>query len=301
MNSKNIFRAERQSLMTILLAVLFLTAAVVFASPVYAGTSKFTYQHSYEENVIRVYRGETLVRTVYPNQYRIESMAAISGNKLYYVEGQDEAGYTLWKYSIKSGTKTCLCTLPSDYIIWGVQDVYGGCLYLEAGNPSDNSACYRYYVKKNKLEKISEAGFQGRFENYIICDPSGYYGDAGNFIPIYIYNAKTGKGKTLEAKSGGYSLVGGKVYYSACLDRSLSYIPYGESGVPKPLYYAVKVYDLKTGATKTLVKKLKATYTHAFSKKNIYLQKGGKYYRYSISKKKATKLSWTKYRSIIWG
>ena len=199
-------------------AVLLLVMAASLLAPVSCtAATQYTFRKDSAENVIRIYRDGVLTNTISGGWQELQG-AVMDGGTIYFALGDYEHGYDLWSCKVKTGEEKYLCGLPKNGEYYNLNEKYSGNIYITNEVVDGDDTCYRYNLKSKKLKKIADGGYSSRYKNTIICT-NGPEGDWGSFYSISVYNTKTGKGKKLETRSGGYTVSGGVIYYSSCKNK----------------------------------------------------------------------------------
>lgn len=194
----------------------------------------------------------------------------------------------LYRKNMTTGEIFCLKELPGSFLGYDVEKVSDGSVYLTGWNPSDNTACYRYYISKKKLSRVASAGYGTQYKNYIVCESTMTHGSFVTY-PIYVYNTKTGKKTCITKKAGAYTLNGKYVYYATT----------GGNPNTGAVRYQVKRYNLTTGKTNTVASNVKAYFIEKITPTYLYYSDykypKTRYYCYNMKNRKVTALSRTAY------
>ena len=255
------------------------------------------YTTSSSDGKVYIYKSGRYVDTISYYGGYVCSKVAFSGNTVYYTVRTNSGSNYLYKRDIVKKYSTYLMYLSRDFYGWDPVEVYKGSLYINAWNGSDNNACYKFTIKTEKLIKLCNAEYVKRCGNYIICEPSATFGAPGPLMQIYVYDTVKGKIKQIERGSCGYTIKGNVIYYAHNL-QGKKYLSFTSAN-----YFSVKAYNMKTGKTKVLVKKLKADRMGKMGSKYIYYQTNSwdgnkaKYYRYDIKAKKKIQISSKQYKT----
>ena len=231
---------------------------------------------------------------------KVNPQLLVSKGKIYFTTYQPVSAYSdeticyLYSYDVKSGSYQNLKKLNEPYFEFDVSSLYSGSLYLSGWNPSDDAAGFRYYLKSGNLKKIAEGACAYRYRNYVVCETTMVH---GSFVPypLYVYNTKTGKAKTIFKNVAKYS-ASKKYLYIAKL-KKLTYDP--GSGAT----YQIIRYNLLNGKKKILKKTFKGYWVNKITSKYVYHYKTSGdttvYYRYSLKTGKNKKLSQAAYRKAV--
>lgn len=141
--------------------------------------------------------------------------SAISNGNYVYLGKLQSDSMKLYRYKLSTGEVVLLDEIKHGEAVVGY---YQSKLYVERHDSSGSYGCdytyihtYSYNLKTGKMKRvmknISVGDFYGK---YLIGMPnSGAYME----LPLKVYNAKTGKTKTLSSKALGFSRIGKYVYY----------------------------------------------------------------------------------------
>lgn len=295
------------------LLALCLLACLFFALPVKAQaatfkecsrdtkTGKYYIWSDQNDNAIRISTsksgiGKLLVKAA---SGRYMSHGCISdGTTVYYVErgaidkNGNHKGY-ICKIKVNGTGKSRVGTLknaccPKAY--------YKGSLYLDCYDTSDPTVVhtYRMTVKSGKTKRaMKNASVMEQSGQYLLARPN-----SGAICPLslYIYNCKSGKAVCITKKGSIANFVGKKVYYAE----------YVKGGGGPDSILRIRSCSLTGKSKKTIVAKIKTYAAERITAKYVYYRTmsansyNWRYYRYDIKKKKAAKMSQSKYEAQVW-
>ena len=255
------------------------------------------YTTSYSDGKVYIYKSGKYVDTISYYGGYVNSKVVIIDEIVYYTVRTKSGKNYLYFRNIDRKVSIFLKSLPNSYYCWDPVELYRGALYINAWNGSDNNACYRYVLETEVLVKICDAEYVKRCGRYIVCEPSATFGCPGPLMQIYVYNTSNTKVKQIEKGSCGYTIKGHVIYYAHNL-KGKKYLSFNSAN-----YFSVNTYDMKTGKTKVIVKKLKADSMGKMGSKYIYYKVNSwngnkaKCYKYDIKAKKKIKISFSQYKA----
>ena len=223
-----------------------------------------------DDGSVRVVNSDTdeVLATLSLRLGTVNQEIAVKGSLIYftgYVNADNSYSNSLYAYNYKTKKQVQLKALPSTFPFYDVNEVYDGSVYLTGWSPSDDTALYRWNIKKEKLTAAAEDGYAFRYKKYIVCDSRKVHGSFVTY-PVHIYNTKTGKTVATAKNVAAYSYKKGKLYIA-----QMPKYKYPESSKAK---YKIFRYDIKRGKKKTLKKKLKAYMIDMVTSKYVFHRKG---------------------------
>ena len=279
---------------------MWLLIACIFSQVAFPVTAAAASYKAVSDNSggIRVTKnGKTVTRIKVSGGY-VGTDIAVSGKNVYFVVSSRTTRSNgnpycyLYRKNISTNKVTRLKSLSGSYYGYNVENIYGGSIYITGWNPSDNTACYRYYISSGKLVKVASAGYGSQYKNYIVCESTQTHGSWVKY-PIYVYNTKKGTKSGITKSAAAYTLNGKYVYYATT------------SGDPNrgAATYTIKRYDLTKKKTTTVAKNIKAyfigkitpTYLYYFD----YKYPKTTYYRCTLKTKQVITLSQSAYLNKI--
>lgn len=186
--------------------------------------------------------------------------SAISNGTNMYIGNWESDGLAIFKYNIASESWKRIGYVQHGESIAGY---YNGKLFIERHATYDRYECdytwihtYAYTLKNGKLKRVMKGiGAGASNGKYIVGMPNS---GAVMELPLKVYNAKSGKVKTITKKALAYRLYGNHVYYVQA-NQSVN------MGWTARLYR----YTLTTGKKKTLSKSFKTTAIHDITKQYV--------------------------------
>ena len=228
---------------------------------------------------------------------------AVEGNDIYFtsysqIGTSDVANCTLRCFNTVDQEVIDLeLHLPGSYWQYQIDFIYDGGVFMTGMTSSDEAGSYRYDMNGDYVKKIADGGISYHYKQYVVCDPTCVLGSYAPYT-VYVYNADTGKTKTVMTNTAKVS-PSGKYLYLAKM-KKVNYSP----GTKKSTYQIVR-YRLTTGKRKTLVPAFKGYHITKITGKYIYYvwEKGGnnRYYRYTIATKKKKRISFATYKKVMVG
>ena len=288
------YKNMKKRIIALISAIMIIFGMV--AIPKFDTQAKGTYTTRYSDGKVYIYKSGKLVDTISHDDGSVNPKVTIFDDDVFYtVKTKSGKTYLYDRYVFNKET-IYMCDLPNNYENWDPVELYGGNVYINAWNGSGNNALYRFVLETDVLCKVCDAEYVKRCGRYIVCDPSATFGSAGPLMQIYVYDIEKVKVKQIEKGACGYSIKGNVIYYSHNLKgrKKLSFT--GSN------YFSVNSYNMKTGKTKVLVKKLKADSMGKMGSKYIYYKVNSwtgnkvKYYKYDIKAKKKIKITAEQYK-----
>ncbi|MDY3249178.1 MAG: hypothetical protein SOX32_02380 [Candidatus Choladocola sp.] len=287
-NKKRIFRR----LLVLLMTACFF-AQTVF--PVTAAAASYKAVSDSSGGIRVTKNGKTVTKIQVSGGY-VSTQIAVSGQNIYFVVSSRTSRSNgnpycyLYRKNISTGKVSRLKSLSGSYYGYDIETISGGSIYITGWNPSDNTACYRYYISSGKLSKVVSAGYGAQYKNYIVCESTKTHGSWVTY-PIYVYNTKTGKKTCVTKSAAAYTLNGKYLYYATTGD-------YLNSGA---ITYTIRRYDVTTGKKSTIAKNIKAYHINKITPTYLYYAdyKYPKttYYRCTLKTKRVVTMSKSSYLS----
>ena len=204
--------------------------------------------------------------------------AASNGKAIYY--GRQENGVLyLYQMGMRGGSKRYIGAVKGGLAIQGC---YKKELFVSVHDVYDNTLLhmYRVNIETGKRKKIAE--------NLVFTENYGkyYWGSPNTGAPIVheikVYNAHTGKLKTVTKKNIGYGDHKQTLYFTQVVSEAE-----GEN----KWSFVVKKYHLKTGKKVTISPRLEAVtpYVEKINHKYVVFQTENGFYKYSYKSKKLSK------------
>lgn len=193
------------------------------------------------------------------------SIILTNGTTVYYFHGKYSSPYTISTvYGIQSfGEKSKKVFSVKDYTAIRFCGYYGGKIYYGLGE-LDEEKLYSCSIKNGKKKKIAAKDAAGIVQcgQYFYMTPAN-----GDYYPIMlrVYNAKTGKIKTISKNMLNYKIISNSVYYVESKSSGVTSRTNGKT------YFNVRVKKCKLNSSnkKTLVKDLRVTGVEKISKSSI--------------------------------
>ena len=244
---------------------------------------------------LHVYRDGAFLASLFVRTASINEHVAVKGDKIYCVSKPfvEELNQTLLVYDLNTKKYAVLGYLPKDFYQYDIVKIYKGKIYLNGWNPSDNNALFTWKLSTGSLKKVVNAAFAQQYKQYMICEPSMTSG-SWTPLPLYVYNAKSGKKVRLTKKMGGYSLNGKYIYFA---------VKRGASRYENKMTFNIYRYNIATGAKKKLASAVEARYIGKITSKYVYWKTvdypDNTFYRYNMRTKKKKVLSESAYKKAV--
>ena len=244
---------------------------------------------------VLVYKDGELLASLFVRTGTINDNVAVKGNRIYCVLKPfvEELQQSLLAYDLDTKEYSLLGYFPTDFFQYDIVKIYKGKIYINGWNPSDNNALFTWKISTGKLEKAVDAAYAKQYKQYMICEPSMTSG-SWTPLPLYVYNAKTGKKVRLTKKMSGYSLNGKYLYYA---------VKRGAARYDNKMTFNIYRYNILSGAKKKLASGVEARYFGKITAKYVYWHTSDypndKFYRYNMRTKKRKEISESAYKEAV--
>ena len=288
------YKNMKKRIIALISAIMIIFGMV--AIPKFDTQAKGTYTTRYSDGKVYIYKSGKLVDTISHDDGSVNSKYIYDEEFVYYTVRTNSGENDLYIRDIKGKKSRFWLMLPDMYERWELLERHGYILLLNAWDGSGKSAFYEADLEVDVLRPVCDAECVKKCGSYRVCVSSATSSSPESLMQIYVYNATISRVKKIENASCGYTIKGNVIRYAHNLQgrKKLSFTG--------PNYFSVNTYNMKTGKTKVLVKKLKADSIGKIGTRCLYYKVNSwdgnkvKYFKYDIKTKKKVQITANQYK-----